>query len=202
MMSSMTRAALILFLALCVLSPRRALAEGDVITRVQDWFSKLGKPKPPSEEDLGARNTFTINPLALKNAQLGIEYERAFGKGFSLYVAPEFAYGRTPEAWTLSLAGTLGTRLFVLGSAPSGIYFGPEFSVSHQIRSQNHVRRRALGLGLGGSVGWTLVLFNRFTLAAGFSAQYRSIPDLEAAEEGALRVQIVPTPRLAFGVAF
>jgi hypothetical protein len=193
---------LVLFLLLCVLGPRRALAEGDVITRVRDWFSQLGKPKPPPEEDLGARNTFTINPLALKSAQLGVEYERAFGKGFSLYAAPEFAYGRTPEVWTLSLAGTLGTRLFVLGSAPSGIYFGPEFSVNHQIRSQNHVRRRALGLGLGGSVGWTLVLFNRFTLAAGFSAQYRSIPDLESSEDGALRVQIVPTPRLAFGVAF
>ena len=56
----------------------------------------------------GARNTFTINPLALQHSQLGVEYERAFGKGFSLYAAPEFAYGRTPEAWTLQLAGTLG----------------------------------------------------------------------------------------------
>ncbi|MFY0568401.1 hypothetical protein ACN28E_31850 [Archangium lansingense] len=198
----MPRAALVLLLSLCVLFPRMALAQDDVISQVQDWFSKLGKPKPPPVEELGARNTFTINPLALQNSQLGVEYERAFGKGFSLYAAPEFAYGRTPEAWTLSLAGTLGIRLFVLGNAPSGIYFGPEFSVIHQIRSQNHVRRRALGLGLGGSVGWTLVLFNRFTLAAGFSAQYRSIPDLEAGGDGALRVQVIPTPRLAFGVAF
>lgn len=198
----MPRAVLVLFLCLCVLFPGRALAEEDILTQVQDWFSKLGKPKPPPVEDLGARNTFTINPLALRNSQLGVEYERAFGKGFSLYAAPEFAYGRTPEAWTLSLAGTLGIRLFVLGNAPSGIYFGPEFSVIHQIRSQNHVRRTALGLGLGGSVGWTLVLFNRFTLAAGFSAQYRSVPDLEAEGEGALRVQVIPTPRLAFGVAF
>lgn len=198
----MPRAALVLLLSLCVLFPRTALAEEDVITRVQDWFSKLGKPKPPPEEDLGARNTFTINPLALQHSQLGVEYERAFGKPLSLYVAPEFAYGRTPEAWTLSLAGTLGIRLFVLGNAPSGIYFGPEFNVAYQLRSQNHVRRRGVGVGLGGTVGWTLVLFNRFTLAAGFSAQYRSIPDLEAEGEGALRVQIIPTPRLAFGVAF
>lgn len=198
----MPRAVLVLLLSLCVLSPRMALAEDDVISQVQDWFSKLGKPKPPPVEELGARNTFTINPLALRNSQLGVEYERAFGKGFSLYAAPEFAYGRTPEAWTLALAGTLGIRLFVLGNAPSGIYFGPEFSVIHQIRSQNQVRRRALGLGLGGTVGWTLVLFNRFTLAAGFSAQYRSVPDLEAEGEGALRVEVIPTPRLAFGVAF
>jgi hypothetical protein len=45
-------------------------------------------------------------------------------------------------------------------------------------------------------------LFNRFTVAAGFSAQYRAIPDLQSSEEGALRVEIIPTPRLAFGVAF
>lgn len=198
----MPRAALLLLVSLCVLSPRSARAEGDVITQVQDWFSKLGKPKPPPVEELGARNTFTINPLALQHSQLGVEYERAFGKGFSLYAAPEFAYGRTPEAWTLQLAGTLGIRLFVLGDAPSGIYFGPEFSVIHQIRSQNRVRRTAQGLGLGGTVGWTLVLFNRFTLAAGFSAQYRSVPDLEAEGDGALKVQVIPTPRLAFGVAF
>lgn len=198
----MSRAVLVLLLSLCVLFPRSAQAEDDVITRVQDWFSNLGKPKPPPVEDLGARNTFTINPLALQHSQLGVEYERAFGKPLSIYVAPEFAYGRTPEAWTLSLAGTLGIRLFVLGNAPSGIYFGPEFSVIHQIRSENRVRRRGLGLGLGGTVGWTLVLFNRFTLAAGFSAQYRSVPDLEAEGGEALRVQILPTPRLAFGVAF
>lgn len=198
----MSRAALLLAFWLCVLVPRVARADdGDFISSVQDWFSKLGKPKPPPEEDLGARNTFTINPLALKHAQLGVEYERAFGKGLSLYVGPEFAYGRTPEAWKLSLAGTLGMRLFVLGSAPSGIYFGPEFSVNYQLRSQSHVRREAYGFGLGGTVGWTLVLFNRFTVAAGFSAQYRSIPDLES-EEGGVTVEIVPTPRLAFGVAF
>lgn len=197
---TMPRAALILLLSLCVLTPRKAQA--DVVTRVRDWFSNLGKPKPPEPEDLGARNTFTLNPLALRHSQLGVEYERAFGKGFSIYLGPEFAYGRTPELWHLSLSGTLGTRLFVLGDAPSGIFFGPELSVNYQLRSENHVRRRAIGLGLGGTVGWTLVLFNRFTLSAGFSAQYRSIPDLEAPGEGALRVELVPTPRLAFGVAF
>lgn len=199
----MPRIVLSLLVLLWACWPETARAEGDVLTSFRDWFSGIGKPKPPVEEDLGARNTFTINPLALSHSQLGIEYERAFGRGFSLFVAPEFAYGRTPEAWSLGLAGTLGVRLFVLGSAPSGIYFGPELSGNYQLRSQEGVRRRGIGVGLGGGVGWTLVLFNRFTLSAGFSAQYRSIPDLTPnAGEGAIRVEIVPTPRLAFGVAF
>jgi|GEM_PF-2494282 len=201
----MSRTVLSLFSLLWVLVPRVALADDDVLTRVRNWFSNLGESTPPpeeEEEDLGARNTFTVNPLALRHAQLGIEYERAIGGRLSLYAAPEFSYGRTPEAWALGLAGTLGTRLFVLGTAPSGIFFGPELSVNYQLRFQDHVRRRGIGLGLGGSVGWTLVLFDRFTLSAGFSAQYRAIPDLESPQEGALRVEIIPTPRLAFGVAF
>jgi hypothetical protein len=40
----MSRAVLVLLLSLCVLFPRSAQAEDDVITRVQDWFSNLGKP--------------------------------------------------------------------------------------------------------------------------------------------------------------
>ena len=201
----MPRRLLSLLLCLWVLAPGLARADDDVFTRVRDWALGIGKPKPPVEEDenLGARDTFTINPLALQHSQLGIEYERAFGRGLSVYVGPEFAYGRTSESWSLGLAGTLGLRLFVLGKAPSGIFFGPEVSTNYQLRSENGVRRRGLGLGLGGGVGWTVVLFNRFTLSAGFSAQYRAIPDLTAsAGEGALRVEIVPTPRLAFGVAF
>lgn len=200
---TMTRTVPGLLILLCVSLPETARAEGDALTRVRDWFSGLGKPKAPVVEDLGARNTFTINPLALAHSQLGIEYERAFGRGFSLYLAPEFAYGRTPESWSLGLAGTLGVRLFVLGSAPSGIFFGPEVSANYQLRSEERVRRRGVGVGLGGSVGWSLVLFNRIALAAGFSAQYRAIPDLESpAGAGAIRVEIIPTPRLAFGVAF
>ncbi|WP_434380388.1 hypothetical protein [Melittangium boletus] len=193
-----------LLLVLWVLTPWEARA-ADVLTRVKKWFSDLGEPTPPpeeEEEDLGARNTFTVNPLALKYAQLGMEYERALGSRLSVYLAPEFSYGQTSSTWALGLAGTVGTRLFVLGTAPSGVFFGPELSVNYQVRFADHVRTKGLGLGLGGSVGWTLVLFDRITLSAGFSAQYRSIPDLDSPEEGALRVQIVPTPRLAFGVAF
>lgn len=198
----MNRSALLLLSLLCVLGPRVARADDDALTRFRDWVSNLGKPKPPPPEDLGARNTFTINPLALRYQQLGVEYERAFGKPLSVYVGPEFAYGRTDRSWNLSLGGTLGLRLFVLGNAPSGIYFGPEFSVRYLRRHQDGTLEKAYGLGLGGTVGWTLVLFNRFTLAAGFSAQYRATPDLDSPEPGALKVEIIPNPRLAFGVAF
>jgi hypothetical protein len=197
----MHRAALLLLSVLCVLGPRVALAEDDALTRFQEWLSKLGKPASPPE-DPGPWNTFTLNPLVLKDRRLGVEYERALGRSFSLYLAPEFAYGRAEHSWHLALGGTLGARIFVLGKAPSGIYFGPEVVVDYQRDFRDQVLRKAFGLGIGGSVGWTLVFFNRFTLAAGFSAQYRASPDLESSEEGAVRVELVPIPRLAFGVAF
>ncbi len=197
----MLRAALLPLLALCLLGPRVALAEDDALTRFQEWLSKLGKPAPPPE-DKGPWNTFTLNPLVLKERRLGVEYERALGRGFSLYLAPEFAYGRAERSWHLTLGGTLGARIFVIGKAPSGIYFGPEVAVDYQRERREQGLRKAFGLGVGGSVGWTLVFFDRFTLAAGFSAQYRAIPDLESSEEEAIRVELVPTPRLAFGVAF
>ncbi|HLL52729.1 MAG TPA: hypothetical protein VK447_04225 [Myxococcaceae bacterium] len=202
----MLRAAALLLALLCLLAPTSARAQdpGGVITGIQDWFSKLGKPQPPPKplEDTGAWNTFTLNPLALQHQQLGVEYERAIFRAFSLYVSPEFAYGSAARSWQLSLGGTAGLRFFVLGGAPSGIFFGPEVSVAYERAFRNDELRQALGLGLGGSVGWTLVLFGHFTLSAGFSAQYRAVPDLESPEEGAIRVQLVPFPRLAFGVAF
>jgi hypothetical protein len=199
----MHHAALVLLVSLGLLLPPRAQAEDGLLKPVQDWFEQLGKPRPPREEDLGARNTFTLNPLlALQYRQLGVEYERAFGRGFSLYLAPEFAYGRAEGSWHLTLAGTLGARLFVLGSAPSGLFFGPEVSANYQRAWRGQVLRKAFGLGLGGNVGWTLVLFQRLTLSVGFSAQYRAVPDLESPEEEALRVEVAPVPRLAFGVAF
>ncbi len=196
----MHRVALLLC-SLCVLCPRVARAQ-DVVTRVQDWFSRLGKPATPEPEEPSARNTFTINPMVLRDKRLGVEYEHAFGRGFSLYMAPEFAYGRAERSWNLALGGTLGMRFFVLGNAPTGIYFGPEFGVDYRRARRDDALRKGFGLGLGGNVGATLVLFNRLTLAAGLSAQYRAIPDIESTEEGAIRVELVPTPRLAFGVAF
>lgn len=204
-MVAMHRTALLLLSSLCVLSPRVALAEEkeNVATRLQEWLSNLGKPRSaPAAEDLGARNTFTLNPLALKDERLGVEYEHAFGRGFSLYLAPEFAYGRSERSWELALGGTLGARIFVLGKAPSGIYFGPEAGVDYLRERRDGVLRKGFGLGFGGSVGWTLVFFNRLTVAAGLSAQYRAVPDLESDEEGAIQVKLVPTPRLAIGVAF
>jgi hypothetical protein len=200
--SFMPRAALFLLFSWCVLGPRMARAQEDLPTRIQDWLSNLGKPRPRPEEVAPARNTFTLNPLALRDEQLGVEYERAFGRGFSLYLAPGFAYGRAEGSWQLELAGTLGTRLFVLGDAPSGLFFGPEVSMNYQRSYKGEVLRKAFGLGLGGSMGWTLVLFNRLALSVGFSAQYRAVPDLESPDEEAVRVEVVPLPRLAFGVAF
>jgi len=201
----MSRAAVVLLASLCLLTPREARAQFDPLKGAQDWFRNLGKPAvpvPPPPEDLGAQDTFTLNPLALQYGRLGVEYERAFGRVVSVAIAPDFSYRGSDVSWHLTVGGTLGLRFFVLGSAPSGLYFGPEFSALYGRDYQDGAYSKSIGFGLGGSVGWTLVIFNRFTLSAGFSAQYRSVPDPTNPEPNAFRVEIVPLPRLAFGVAF
>lgn len=173
-----------------------------VVDRVRDWVSNLGKPKPPEPPKYKPGNTITLNPFALQQQRLGLEYERALGKPMSLYLAPQVAYGRTGDLWRLSSSATLGARFFVMGEAPSGIFFGPEVGLAYERARTEEGLRKGYGLGFGASVGWTLVLFDRFTLSAGFSAQYRSVPDLTVTGPESLTVEFVALPRLAFGIAF
>jgi len=209
---TLSRAAFLLVASLS-LFPRMAQAqEGSPLKGIQDWFQNLGKPglplplplpptpAPPPEEP--AADTFTLNPLALQYSRLGVEYERALGTGFSFALAPEFAYRASDLSWHLTVGGTLGLRFFVLGRAPSGLFFGPEVSILYGRDVQADGVSKSLGLGLGGTVGWTIIFFNRFTLSVGFSAQYRSIPDPTSSEPNAYRSELIPLPRLAFGVAF
>lgn len=168
-----------------------------------DWWKDVTSPKPAAPEKLGSRNTITVNPFALQHQRLGVEYELAIGKVFSLYVAPQVAYGATQSSWILSAGGSLGARFFLLGAAPNGIFFGPEIAGTFERIVENGTSRRGYGLGLGAGVGWTLVFFDRFVLSVGFAAQYLTAPDLRAAEEAEqLTVQFRALPRVAFGVAF
>lgn len=167
-----------------------------------DWWTDITQPKPAGPEKLGSRNTITVNPFALQNQRLGVEYERAFGKVVSVYLAPQAAYGATQSSWIFSAGGSLGVRFFLLGAAPSGIWFGPEVGGSFERIVEGGIARRGFGLGVGAGVGWTLVFFDRFVLSVGFSAQYLSAPDLRAPEEEQLTVQFRPLPRFSFGVAF
>jgi hypothetical protein len=203
----MSRPALLICLA-CLLSPTGALADEpppSPLDWFQRWIASLGQPRlPPSRppEDTTAHNTVTLNPLALRQQRLGLEYERALGSHVSIYLAPQAAFGIVPDAWTLSAELDLGLRIFVLGTAPGGIFFGPELAGLYERSNENGLLRYGLGTGIGATVGWTLVFFEHFTLSVGFSSQYRTVPQLDAAEGVTLRKEFVSVPRLAFGVAF
>lgn len=201
----MSRAALALAAAFAF-SPSLALADDQQKSPVDqffDWIRSLQpKPLPPKPEDLPAKDTITANPLALEHEQLGIEYERALGDIASIYVSPQAAYGSAGDTWLLTAGLNVGARFFVLGAAPSGLYFGPEFGVSYERGVQAGSLRTAIGIGMGASVGLSLVIFNRFVLSVGFSAQYRTEPDLTDPTGVTIKSRFAPVPRLAFGVAF
>lgn len=177
--------------------------EKNVLDHFDEWLRGIQKPKEPPPEQLGAQNTITINPLALQYEQLGIEYERGFWKRFSIYFAPQAAYGLVGDNWDLAAGLNAGVRFFFLGAAPAGIFLGPDVSAQYVRRKRGGSLRSGLGLGIGASVGWTLIFFDRLTLSVGFAAQHRSQPDLEAeAPEDQVRIQFSPLPRFAFGIAF
>ncbi len=205
-MRGMSRTALAVLLA-SFLCPSSAMAaenpQPSPLEQFQRWIASLVQPRPPApppEELVG--NTVTLNPLAVEQQRLGLEYERALGKHASLYLAPQAAFGLLPDAWDLSAQLTLGLRIFVAGKAPSGIFFGPELEGLYERRNLDGGLRYGYGTGIGATVGWTLILFGNFTFSVGLSSQYRSVPDLDAPEGPALRRQFVTFPRLAFGVAF
>lgn len=188
----------------CVVFATPAVADDkNPLQQFGDWIQSLGKPKPPPPKPEPATwNSVTLNPLALEREQLGIEYERVLGAPASVYIAPQAVYGSAGSSWVLSAGGNLGVRFFVLGTAPNGLFIGPEVSVMFQRSHQAGVFRRAFGVGVGAGVGWSLVFFERFAFSVGFAAQYRSIPDIESAEPDTVRTSFTALPRLAFGVAF
>ena len=193
-------------LALCaLLGAAAAFAEEpkrdkNILEQIDDWLK--GLQRPPEPEKLGAQNTITINPLALQYQQLGIEYERGFFKFASVYLSPQAAYGIVGDNWELAAGVNAGMRFFFLGAAPSGIFLGPDVTAQYVRRKRDGVLKSGIGLGVGASVGWTLIFFDRLTLSVGLAVQHRSLPDLDAEAVDQVRIQFSPLPRFAFGIAF
>ncbi|HYV43765.1 MAG TPA: hypothetical protein VFA20_02845, partial [Myxococcaceae bacterium] len=114
---------------------------------IVDFWNNLTRPPPPKPEPQGPGNTITLNPLAIKNQQLGIEYERALGPLFSLYLQPQGAYGRRGTSSSLWVGAEAGLRVFFLGKAPVGLWIGPEASGSYGKVTSAGVTREGLGFG-------------------------------------------------------
>ena len=196
------RLAVVAVIALSYAPSAHAQQKGP-IEQLGEWLANLGKPPaPPKPPDPPPQNTITLNPLALAHEQLGIEYERALFKPMSLYFAPQGVYGSAGPNWLLSLGVNVGARFYVMGDAPSGLYIGPEVDLAYERVFQDGVLRRAFGIGFGASAGLSLVLFNRYAVAVGFSAQYRTEPDASNPGGDVVTTRFRAIPKLAFGVAF
>jgi len=137
-------------LLLVTATPAAQAQEKNPIEKFGEWLGTLGKPAaPPKPPEPSSWNTVTLNPLALQQEQLGIEYERVLGAPATLYVAPQAVFGAAGRSWILSAGLNVGVRFFVLGTAPNGLFIGPEVGANYQRSSQQGVIRTALGLGFG-----------------------------------------------------
>lgn len=167
---------------------------------IQEWIQNLGKPPPPPKPP--PQNVVSLNPFALQHERLGVEYERALFSAMSLYIAPQGTYGAAGSSWAFSAGGDAGIRFYILGDAPNGLYVGPAVTGIYARSFQQGVLRKGFGVGLGGCAGLSLILFDRYALAVGFTAEYTSEPDLADPSGETVVTHFTPLPRVSFGVAF
>lgn len=133
------------------------------------------QPPPVSTENV-RKNRITVGALGLFLGALPVEYERALGGSFSLYIggSPVFSFlqgGRN------GVRGLLGFRIFPTSKpAPSGFWFGLEAVSEYVIGSAFNVftfsEANASFAGVNGLLtgGYTFIATSGFTFSAGAGA--------------------------------
>ena len=120
------------------------------------------------------RGAFVTNYGDLLNGAISVEAElRVFG-WLGLEVGVGLKGFRGPfdvgDVWPTFAVGEVGARLYPLGRGPSGLWFGPTARGLAMITRDVGAPPRAFGWGLGGAVGYHLVLPPRLVLQFGLGA--------------------------------
>jgi hypothetical protein len=149
------------------------------------------------------RNVITIQPLSGVTGYFDLEYERAFGRRFSVYAAPGAIFSRTQRldgSRPLGVYGAsldLGARAFPFNDAPAGFFVDLGVGVATSaFASQDRTR----GFGLRGMflLGYTAILAGHFVASFGLGAQvsrFTRRSDVDA------EVTFLPALRFAVGWA-
>ena len=150
-------------------------------------------------------NAITFQPIELFTGTMNIEYEHAFRQWFSLYGGLDFLAWRGVLApgydRSLVVGPEIGTRFYLFGNAPSGIWIGPYASAAYVNNTVNGNSYSSFGWGLGAMAGFNL-LIKRFVFSLGAGTGWI---DHSTNPSGTYRVGyygFVPRLRLAIGVAF
>ncbi len=124
-------------------------------------------------------NLLLINPGALLNGVVAIEYERAlnsfFGLDFGLSVSTfPSVFSPAGRDNVVALAPDIGVRFHFIKDAPGGLWIGPSLSGAYLFRDVGNQR---VGWGLTGAVGYNFLFGDHFALQLGVGGGFKDYGD-------------------------
>jgi hypothetical protein len=167
-------------------------------------------------------NVVSVNPLALINGEISVQYERVFISHFSLAFGVAF-YDAAIDPFASDLNGatvvgpsfTLQPRFYFIQEAPRGLYVSPFVRLDYLAASNvsdgagDSLSGSGVGYAVGGIVGWSWLFGNVFNLKGGLGLQYEnaqlSIQGSNACGPVTVSVGgsgIAPAAELQLGLAF
>lgn len=125
------------------------------------------EPTAPS-----APNLLLINPGALLNGVVAIEYERALNSFLGLDFGLSFSTFRgvflpADRGSVVAVGPEVGVRFHFIKDAPGGLWIGPSVSAVYVASRTGSALTRAFGWGLNAAIGYNFLLGDHFALQLG-----------------------------------
>jgi hypothetical protein len=167
-------------------------------------------------------NVISVNPLALINGEVSVQYERVLIPHFSLALSVSL-YDASIDPFASDLNGatvvgpsfTLQPRFYFIQDAPRGLYLSPFFRLDYLAASNvddgngGTLSGSGLGYAVGGIIGWSWLFADIFNVKAGLGLQYDAaqltIQGTDACGPASATVGgngLAPTGELDLGLAF
>lgn len=141
--------------------------------------------------------TFTVNPGALIDGRINFEFDSAINPWLSFNAGVNFltfrgAFDDTDEDY-FGIGPRFGLRLYMLGTAPAGLWIGPFVDLYYVNWPDGNQDDRGFGYATGGEIGVTFILLRALVLQLGASFRYQDVAE---------RNDWSPAFRFGIGVAF
>jgi hypothetical protein len=174
----------------------RGLLLGAAVCAATVLWSSTSQAQPFVPRDYQT-TTFTVDPGALIDGRINFEFDSAMSRWVSLNAGVNFlafngAFDRTEDSF-FAVGPRFGLRLYLIGTAPAGLWIGPFVDLYYLRWRDAQQDRRAFGFGTGGELGVTFIVLHALVLQFGVSFLYQDVAD---------RNHWSPRFRFGIGVAF
>jgi hypothetical protein len=130
-------------------------------------------------------NLLLVDPGALLNGVLSVEYERALASWFGLSVGLSVwtfhgLFSPSGDPSYVSVGPELGAKFHVIGDAPGGLWLGPTLAVGYLAARSSGTLSRPWSWGLGAAIGYNFIFGHHFTFQLGAGGQFTDYGDFVA----------------------